>query len=305
MTAPATAPLYVAARRVLLDALEALAEHRPAVILAGAQAIYVRTGAADLDASVAPYTKDADLTLDPRVLGPNPHLEQAMQAAGFHLGQEPGIWTASTIVDGQQVEVPVDLLVPATMVLGNRSAKLPDHGNRAARRTPGLEAAVADHSEVLISSLEPQVDARQMMVPVAGTAALLMAKAHKLHDRIRSYKPERPDRLQPKDAGDVLRLMQAEPAEQVGQRLAGLAQDETAGISVREGLHRLQELFGRRRARGVDLAVQALQAALPEETVRTLSTAYIAVLTDSYTEGRPVVPRPRSVSSASSGEARS
>ncbi|RIV31343.1 hypothetical protein D2L64_25870 [Micromonospora radicis] len=274
---------------MLLDALEALAEHRSAVILAGAQAIYVRTGAADLDASVAPYTKDADLALDPRVLGPDPQLEQAMQAAGFYLGQEPGIWTASTMVDGQQVEVPVDLLVPATMVLGNRSARLPDHGDRAARRTPGLEAAVADQSDVLICSLEPEVDARQLMVPVAGTAALLVAKAHKLHDRIQFYKPERPDRLQPKDAGDVLRLMQAEPADQVGRRLAELAEDETAGMSVREGMQRLQELFGRRRATGVDLAVQALQAALPEVTVRTLSTAYLAVLTDSYTAGRSMV----------------
>lgn len=293
MTAPATAPLYVAARRVLLNALEALAEHRQAVILAGAQAIYVRTGEADLDASVAPYTTDADLTLDPRVLGPNPRIEQAMEAAGFHLTPQPGIWTASTIVDGDQVEVPVDLLVPATMVDGNRSAKLPDHGDHAARRTPGLEAAVADHSDVLISSLEPEVDVRQLLVPVAGTAALLVAKAHKLHDRIQALRPQRPDRLRPKDAGDVLRLMQAEPAERIGRRLRELAEDEAAGASVREGVQRLQELFGRRRSRGVDLAVEALQTALPEETVRTLATAYMTALTNGYAAGGHPMPSPR------------
>lgn len=38
-------PGYVAARKVLLDALTALAPPEKAIIVAGAQAIYVRTGA--------------------------------------------------------------------------------------------------------------------------------------------------------------------------------------------------------------------------------------------------------------------
>ena len=48
-------PIYVEARRVLLDALTALAPQGPAVIVAGAQAVYLRTGAADV--AVAPYTR--------------------------------------------------------------------------------------------------------------------------------------------------------------------------------------------------------------------------------------------------------
>jgi hypothetical protein len=44
---------YVAARRVLLDALTALAPHGDAVILAGAQAIYLHTGTAEL--AIAPH----------------------------------------------------------------------------------------------------------------------------------------------------------------------------------------------------------------------------------------------------------
>jgi hypothetical protein len=43
---------YVAARRVLLDALTVLAPHGDAIILAGAQAVYLHTGAADL--AIAP-----------------------------------------------------------------------------------------------------------------------------------------------------------------------------------------------------------------------------------------------------------
>jgi hypothetical protein len=44
-------------------------------------------------------------------------------------------------------------------------------------------------------------------------------------------------------------------------------------------------LFGRRGSRGVDLAVQALAAAMPEDSVRTLATAYIAALMKAYEAG--------------------
>jgi hypothetical protein len=37
-------PEYVEARRILLDALEAIGHHRKAVVLVGAQAIYLRVG---------------------------------------------------------------------------------------------------------------------------------------------------------------------------------------------------------------------------------------------------------------------
>jgi hypothetical protein len=50
--------IYAAARAVLLDALQALGTQRDAVILAGAQAIYLHTGAIELP--VAEYTTDAD-----------------------------------------------------------------------------------------------------------------------------------------------------------------------------------------------------------------------------------------------------
>ncbi len=55
------APIYVAARAVLLDALDALGEQRHAVILAGAQAIYLHTGDANL--AVAEYAKGSESLL--------------------------------------------------------------------------------------------------------------------------------------------------------------------------------------------------------------------------------------------------
>ncbi len=144
---------YVAARRVLLDALEALAPHRQAVIVAGAQAVYLRTGLSDI--GIAPYTTDGDLALDPTLLGDEPELEASMRDAGFQLLEsrphrpEPGIWVATAIVEGEELVIPVDLIVPegAASGGGRRGARLGPHGNRAARRAVGLEAAQAGVGE--------------------------------------------------------------------------------------------------------------------------------------------------------------
>ena len=53
-------PLYVCARAALLDAAEALAEQLDAVVLVGAQAVYIHTGDADFVAT-APYTTNHSL----------------------------------------------------------------------------------------------------------------------------------------------------------------------------------------------------------------------------------------------------
>jgi len=51
-------PQCVGARSVLLDALEALSGHRSAIIVVGAQAIYLHTGA--IEVAVPEFTIDAD-----------------------------------------------------------------------------------------------------------------------------------------------------------------------------------------------------------------------------------------------------
>ena len=91
-------PRYIAARRVLIDALEALAPHGAAVIVAGAQAVYLNTGA--FDVGIAPYTTDGDLAVDPTLLGSEPELAAVMEAADFHPDlQKPGIWLRTVAVD--------------------------------------------------------------------------------------------------------------------------------------------------------------------------------------------------------------
>lgn len=68
----------------------------------------------------------------------------------------------------------------------------------------GLEAALVDSSRKSIGALDPAADPREFIVAVAGPAALLVAKIHKLHDRI-----DTPGRLNNKDAHDVYRLLRA------------------------------------------------------------------------------------------------
>lgn len=166
-------PEYVAARRVLLDALEALGTHRKAVVLGGAQAIYMQVGEGDL--AVSPYTTDGDLAIDPRELDDEPELAPALRAAGFDLAVRPGSWSMS--------DVQIDLLVPASMGgPGRRGARLGPHGNEVARKVSGLEAAVVEHALMRVSALDP-ADDRAFDIQVAGVAALLVAKLHKISER--------------------------------------------------------------------------------------------------------------------------
>jgi hypothetical protein len=281
-------PRYVAARRVLLDALEALAPHGRAIIVAEAQGVYLHTGLGEI--GIAPYTTDGDLALDPTLLGDQPELEESMRNAGFHLLEpqpnrpEPGVWVATARVEGEELIIPVDLIVPegAASGGGRRGARLGPHGNRAARRAVGLEAALVDHSTMTVAALDP-TDTRSFEVEVAGAAALLVAKTHKIHDRLAS---SRPGRIDDKDAADIYRLMQTTSPADIASRLAELRQHEIAGPATEAAITYLADLFGRRNGEGVQMAIRALRLAIPEAQVATLTTSYISRLLSALGEGR-------------------
>lgn len=144
MSQPGEDELPVRVRNALLDALEALDEHRDSVVVVGAQAVYLHTGAADV--ALAEATKDSDLALDTRRLEDEPLIEQAMRAAGFHqdlVKAQPGAWLSR---DG----IPVDLMVPEALAgsSGRRAARIDPHARDAARRAVGLEAAVVDNIQM-------------------------------------------------------------------------------------------------------------------------------------------------------------
>lgn len=273
-------PYYRAARRVLLDALEDLAEHRDAIVVVGAQAVYLRSGATNV--GVAEYTTDGDLAVDSDRLTDIPLLEDVMGVRFGHVvgpmgAEQPGVWTRSVEVDGELISIPVDLIVPEGIAPpgGSRGARLGLHGKRAARKAAGLEAAIFDNDVLTIRALEPE-DARAIDSRVAGPTALLIAKAHKIQDRVEQS--ARPDRLIDKDASDVYRLMLTTPVERINEVAATLRDDRRVAGSAQRGLELLRAQFGTRRAPGVEMAVRALRLGVPEERVRAVCVNFIAGL---------------------------
>ena len=115
-------PGYVAARRVLLDALHALGADRKAVGLVGAQAVHLHVGDGDL--AVAPYTIDGDLAIDPRELD-EPALATASQDARAYLADlfgdcdAPGAMAArATVGLEDEIAIRISCAALARQLLG-------------------------------------------------------------------------------------------------------------------------------------------------------------------------------------------
>ncbi|WP_051703869.1 hypothetical protein [Glycomyces sp. NRRL B-16210] len=216
-----TSKEYTAARRALLNALEALEAQLDALVLVGAQAVYLLTGSAG--SAIAPTTTDADLAIDATLLSDDPRIGEALVDAGFELLVIPGTWSWT---DG----VRVDLMVAAEQMSntgGRRGARLGVHGNKAARKTAGLEPALIDNDPVEIRSFEPEADPRVFTIRAAGPTALLIAKLTKIRERAATA-----DRLQPKDGLDVFRLLQTSEPEMLADMLRKLVDHVlTAGVT--------------------------------------------------------------------------
>lgn len=221
------------ARLGLLDALEALETHLDALVIIGAQAVYLHTGATEI--ALAEFTTDGDVAVDPDLLSPDPRVEAAMGAGGFVPDSRPstiGAWISPR-------GVPIDLMVPAAVAgAGRRGVRVPPHDSRSMRRTRGIEATLIDNSKMSISALDPSADHRQFEVSVAGPAALLVAKLHKIHDRL-----DEPSRRDNKDAHDVYRLLRAVETSVLVDAVRHLLSDDASAEVTREALDQLGELF--------------------------------------------------------------
>ncbi|MFJ9641424.1 hypothetical protein [Streptomyces sp. NPDC101178] len=275
--------LNQASRKVLLDALIALEGHREALTVVGAQAVYLRTTEAVI--SSASYTSDGDISIDPDALGEQPLLEEAMRGAGFTLKldkdgvQQVGLWERPEQVGEVEVGVELDLLVPQDLAPGpkkKRRAEMPPHDSWSAMKVPGLEVAAVDRSLMTIASLTPHDD-RSVEAYVAGPAALLVAKAYKLHERIIAA-AKRPERLSAKDAGDVYRIMSTIQVRDVAASFSSLCENPRVGSVATEGLSLLRQLFGAAATPGTELAVEALAGDIPESRIRVLIPAFISGL---------------------------
>jgi hypothetical protein len=169
---------------------------------------------------------------------------------------------------------------------GRRDARLPDHGKNATRWTPGIEATVFDHTEMPIVSLEPDVDPRRATIRVAGPGALMIAKSHKIADRIADGARGRGHRIKPKDCADVIRIMRSPVTPTlVGERLRRLAEHPVCAANVPRGVDHLVTQFGGPTSIGVELAVPSLAGALPAEQIQALAPAYVDELVAAYRAG--------------------
>jgi len=265
--------LYVVARCVLLDALSALGAHREAIVVVGAQAIYIRAGEADL--VVAPYTTDGDLALDPDLLAEVPPIEDALVGAEFVPGGRDavGVWlTRRDTPSMPDVQVQVDLLVPEAVSpgKGRRAARLPGHEPTAARIVRGLEGVLVDQDMLPLRALDPG-DARVVDAKVAGPAALLVAKLHKIDERKGS------SRANDKDALDVFRLLRGVPTEELAERMRRVQTDPRSADAGKRGMALLTALFGR-GGEGAEMAARAVAGVMPAAEVRLACETLVADL---------------------------
>ena len=117
-----------------------------------------------------------------------------------------GAWCVTRDVGNVSTRVEVDLMVPeAVGGAGTRAARLTGHAKHVARKARGLEAALVDKKTQNINALDP-ADGRSFAVAVAGPAALMISKLHKLQERLAEREQRRVDA---KDALDILRLLRA------------------------------------------------------------------------------------------------
>lgn len=135
--------------------------------------------------------------------------------------------------------------------------RLPPHDSKAMRRSRGIEATLVDNSKMVIRATDVALDSREFEVAVAGPAALLVAKMHKIHDRI-----DTPPRSDNKDAHDVYRLLRAVETPVFVEAIGRLLNEAVSGEVTRDALGQLRELFAKgARARG------SLMAGAAEELV--------------------------------------
>lgn len=242
-------PEVVRSRRALIAAIEGLGEHREALTVLGAHAVIEMTQG---NANTPPddSTRDGDLGVTPSLLLPAPLLAEVMTGLGYERdpSQRPGIWSP---VDQRDLDPhardTIDLIAPLEVAYEvgtrrpRRGARVGDHGDGSVSAAVGTELSTVDREWCYMRSFD---DGPGVEVFVAGKAALLCAKAYKVHDRMNAMEFERnPDRLRPKDFADMYRLILAsEPEEVAGIFARGIA-TEHIGPPVAVGQQHLVELL--------------------------------------------------------------
>ncbi|MCW2833197.1 MAG: hypothetical protein JWN68_1150 [Nocardioides sp.] len=168
--------------------------------------------------------------------------------------------------------VPVDLMVPdAVAGAGRRGVRVPPHDPRSMRRTRGIEAAPVDNSKMVIRATDVSKDSREFAIAVAGPAALLVAKMHKIHDRIDS-----PSRSDNKDAHDVYRLLRAVETPVFVDVIKRLLGEAVSAEVTRDALDQLRDLFATGAGARGSLMAGAAEELVGDPTAVAESVALLA-----------------------------
>jgi len=273
----------IRSRRLLIDAVYALSMFKDAITVVGAHAVHEWVketwGPVDMEA-----TRDADITINPSFIADNPSILETLKNIGLEpaLQDRPGIYG----LEGEsnlplEARTTFDILVPESYAGGgNRAARIPGQKNTAGRAV-GLELSLWDkHLRKLATIDEPIKDAE---VFIAGPAALLVAKAHKIHERLEQVM-KRPDRLRPKDSGDIALLMMVSDPVEVRQTMNNnaTAHPETAEV-IRSAANWLVEMYSDSTQVSVtrQQAADSLAARFDENDVFTAIDGWLKKFTDS------------------------
>lgn len=127
-------------------------------------------------------------------------------------------------------------------------------------------------TELAVAAFDPS-DTRQREIWIAGPTALVVAKLHKIGERVSAN-----DRVHDKDALDLYRLLQAVPTEQLADGVRRLRADELSRDTTDEALDTLRVLFTRPDAEGVEMTVRAAGDPEGSDIVRASTMALAADL---------------------------
>ena len=169
-------------------------------------------------------------------------------------GDSVGVWvTRRPTKANPTTEVTIDLLVPASISpgKGRRAARLPGHDAHSARIVRGLDGIIVDSDVMSVAALDSSDD-RMVDIRVAGSAALLVAKVHKIRDR--SGTPRSTD----KDALDVLRLLRGTSTDDLASRMHRLLSDDNARPVAEKALDLLGLQFANRAGEGIKMVIRAV-----------------------------------------------
>ncbi|WP_420445146.1 hypothetical protein [Candidatus Poriferisodalis sp.] len=193
-------------------------------------------------------------------------LLDAADALGVHLDAVVLVGAQAVYTHTSETEFVVDEYTT--------DADLGPHGNSVAHRAKGLEAVLIDRGRRMIEALDPN-DGRSIEMSVAGPGALLVAKVHKIANRSTV-----PDRLNDKDALDVLRLLQSVSTDDLCARLVSLRQDDLSKGVTDEAIAQLGSLFGSTDSIGVRMAVSAVGILEDPDFIASSMVALVGDLLD-------------------------